>query len=242
MHVLLWLICFELREVRLLSAIMYKMISVSSATNIMISKQNDLIQQPYRFQKINLTGLRDIYKPIWSLHARSMLWRPHVLRIKSWAPETQQSLKRFLNPCLLLPILIIDISNYYAIMLLVRPRAVLRGSAWQEPSSCNSSRNGKDHLRKTALVIMHKIIILETVTNSRTDMLHGTRRFLTITLLRCGITIATAQKLLKLETPIKYNGQALPVCVPSSDLTACTECWEEGWGSLMATPGDPVTG
>ncbi|XP_028416289.1 transmembrane protease serine 3-like [Dendronephthya gigantea] len=38
--------------------------------------------------------------------------------------------------------------------------------------------------------------------------------------------------LLKLETPIKYNSRALPVCLPSSNLPAGTQCWVTGWGAL----------
>ena len=38
--------------------------------------------------------------------------------------------------------------------------------------------------------------------------------------------------LLKLKTPIQYNPQALPVCLPSFDLPEGTDCWITGWGAL----------
>ena len=46
--------------------------------------------------------------------------------------------------------------------------------------------------------------------------------------------------LLKLKSPIHYNAQALPVCLPSSDLPKGTNCWITGWGALQEDGRSPT--
>ena len=45
--------------------------------------------------------------------------------------------------------------------------------------------------------------------------------------------------LIKLRSPIQYNAQALPVCLPTSDPPVGTECWITGWGALYEDGHSP---
>ena len=46
--------------------------------------------------------------------------------------------------------------------------------------------------------------------------------------------------LIKLKDPIKYNDRALPVCLPTQDLSAGTECYISGWGALNEGGSGPA--